>query len=93
MLAHKAEDEGIICVEHLAGKGKYYLNILFFSKMHNFCYLWCTSIRTIWPKPTVRFSTGGPSIKTKSGNVPFFLNFMMNSKIKGSEYFSIEINF
>ena len=22
MLAHKAEDEGIICVEHLAGKGK-----------------------------------------------------------------------
>ena len=33
MLAHKAEDEGIICVEHLAGKGKFQ-NLPFYPNLN-----------------------------------------------------------
>ena len=51
MLAHKAEDEGIICVEHLAGKGIILIILFVYAllsflscssrlQLHTLCYLY-----------------------------------------------------
>jgi dihydrolipoamide dehydrogenase len=85
MLAHKAEDEGIICVEHLAGKGKFSFGIKFISSIFLDVHIDYNCVPSvIYTHPEVAW-VGKTEEDLKAENVSYKIGsfpFMANSRAK-----------